>query len=236
MKKVLIALLAICVIVAGEPWFVYAYDYVPPISCETFSDELVELDKKYNDEPVSNRLIVKSKHKIDVLDSVDVIQGYKDLHILQFGDSASAEAALAYYNKNQQIEYAECDSTVQITEEVIEEEEQATKEHITWGAEYVDYDGFISTIENFPEIVVGVIDTGIDYNHEFLSDRVIRTNFNTSDSGNENDELDDNGHGSHVSSTIVDCTSYNIKVANYKCLNKNGSGDLTGIILLCTLQ
>ena len=230
MKRIMLVLVTICILLLDGPIFVYASNYIPSISCDTFSNELIELDKKYNDEPVGNRLIVKSKHKINVLDSVDVIEGYEDLHIVQFDNSDSAEKALAYYSKNKQIEYAECDSTVQITEEETEEDEESAKEHITWGAEYVDYDGYISTIENFPEIVVGVIDTGIDYNHEFLSERTIRTNFNSSDSGNENDELDDNGHGSHVSSTIVDCTSDNIKLADYKCLNKNGSGDLTGII------
>ncbi len=50
-------------------------------------------------------------------------------------------------------------------------------EHLSWGSDtigvddYIDYLGYINTL---PEIVVGIIDTGIDLDHEFLKDRIIQ--------------------------------------------------------------
>lgn len=55
------------------------------------------------------------------------------------------------------------------------------------------------------EIIVGVVDTGIDYTHEIFEGRVKRTYFNASAFGNADDEMDSETlyHGTTVSSVIV---------------------------------
>ena len=62
----------------------------------------------------TNRLIVKSKRDINELDSVDIAEGYNDLHIIQFDDEESTENALNYYNSLNYIEYAEPDLIMSI--------------------------------------------------------------------------------------------------------------------------
>ena len=68
------------------------------------------------------------------------------------------------------------------------------------------------------EIIVGVVDTGIDYTHEIFESRVERTYFNVSSSGNADDEMDSEAfyHGTTVSSIIVNNSPKNVKVAVYK--------------------
>ena len=68
------------------------------------------------------------------------------------------------------------------------------------------------------EVIVGVVDTGIDYNHEIFEGRIKRTYFNVSSSGNADDEMDSEAfyHGTTVSSIIVNNSPKNVKVAVYK--------------------
>ncbi len=88
------------------------------------------------------------------------------------------------------------------------------------------------TKSNIPmkEIVVGVVDSGIDYTHEIFEGRVERTYFNVSSSGNANDEMDDEiaYHGTTVSSVIVNNSPKNVKVAVYK-VGDNDSMTVTAI-------
>jgi subtilisin family serine protease/PKD repeat protein len=107
-------------------------------------------------------------------------------------------------------------------------------------------------------ITVGIIDTGIDYNHPDLTENVwanpgeIPGNGIDDDSNgfiddihgwdffnNDNDPLDDNGHGTHVAGTIAAVGNNEIgvaginwhgKVAALKFLNNAGSGTTDGAI------
>ena len=80
------------------------------------------------------------------------------------------------------------------------------------------------------DLTVGVIDTGVDYNHEFLKDRIVRTNFNSTTDGNDNDELDlIDGHGTATSSVVVDNTPDSVSVAVYRVLDDEGDNSIVGI-------
>jgi subtilisin family serine protease len=105
-------------------------------------------------------------------------------------------------------------------------------------------------------VVVAVIDTGVDYNHEDLRNNIwtntkeIANNGIDDDgngyvddvsgwnfSGNNNNTFDDNGHGTHVSGTIagenngigVTGVAYNAKIMPVKVLNESGSGSYSAI-------
>ena len=197
-------------------------------------DDTVTLSQPYQ----TQRLIVKSKYDVDPLDSVAIVEGYNDLHIVQFDSEESAKAAQEYYEKQNRIEYAEPDLVVSAAE-YDEVETTAADEnmgisygnHLSWGSEAIgvdDYIDYLPSVDQLSEIVVGIIDTGIDYDHEFLKDRVIRTNYNISSSGNENDENDDDGHGSHVAGIVVDNSTSNVKVKGYKVLDNEGYGTISG--------
>lgn len=81
------------------------------------------------------------------------------------------------------------------------------------------------------EIIVGVVDSGIDYNHEIFEGRVERTYFNVSSSGNANDEMDSTTfyHGTTVSSVIINNSPKNVKVAAYKISGNNEDLTVTTI-------
>lgn len=72
------------------------------------------------------------------------------------------------------------------------------------------------------EIVIGVLDSGVDYNHELFSGRISDTSFNMSASGNKNDCMDDNGHGTAVAGIIAQTTPDNVKIKPYKIIDADG--------------
>lgn len=101
--------------------------------------------------------------------------------------------------------------------------------YLSYGPEAIDADTFQSdlltkytTIENMPEIVVGVVDTGIDTDHAFLAGHVLKHSDNFIDSAD--DAEDDNGHGTHVAGIIVDSTLDNVKLNAYKVADNGGNG------------
>ncbi|MEO6462468.1 MAG: S8 family serine peptidase, partial [Candidatus Eisenbacteria bacterium] len=110
-----------------------------------------------------------------------------------------------------------------------------------------------------PNLLLGVIDTGIDYNHPDLAANSWTNALEAAgtagvdDDGNgyvddihgydfvnnDGDPMDDNGHGSHVSGTIggvgnngvgVAGVNWNIKIAGIKFLSGGGSGTTAGAI------
>ncbi len=189
----------------------------------------------------TNRIIVKSESNINPLDSVDIVEDYNDLHIVQFDDEESTKEALEYYNDQKNIEYAEPDMIMSIQNIDYSTPESTTSSdaifydnHLSWGSEYIgvdDYIDYLGDVNELPEIVVGIIDTGIITNHEFLANRVIETGINYSDSGSTNSEKDDNGHGTHVAGIVADNTTDNVKIKGYKVLNSKGSGTTSNICL-----
>lgn len=82
-------------------------------------------------------------------------------------------------------------------------------------------------------IIIAVVDTGIDKTHPDLMDRII----DGKDFTNTGDYQDDNGHGTHVSGTIL--AAYNqigvvgvapkAKILALKALNGQGQGDINWI-------
>lgn len=200
-------------------------------------DDTVTLSQPYQ----TQRLIVKSKYDIDPLDSVAIVEGYDDLHIVQFDSEESAKAAQEYYEKQNRVEYAEPDLVVSAAEYDEVETTAADDDmginygnHLSWGSESIgvdDYIDYLPSVNELPEIVVGILDSGIDYDHEFLKNRVIRSNYNISSSGNENDEKDDDGHGSHVAGIVVDNSTSNVKVKGYKVLDNEGYGTISKVAL-----
>ncbi len=108
------------------------------------------------------------------------------------------------------------------------------------------------------DVVVGIIDTGLDYNHPDLAANVYTNpgeipGNGIDDDGNgkvddvrgwdfvneDNDPMDDNGHGTHVAGTIgavgnngigVAGVNWHVKIMPLKFLNASGSGSLADAV------
>ena len=96
-------------------------------------------------------------------------------------------------------------------------------------------------------VVVAVLDSGIRYTHEDLAANMWHDplppneDFYTSNTyGNNNDAMDDNGHGTHCAGIIgavgnngigITGIAWNVQLMPCKCLDQNGSGAASDIIL-----
>ena len=84
-------------------------------------------------------------------------------------------------------------------------------------------------------VKVGIIDTGIDYTHPDLAANYAG---GTDFANNDNDPMDDNGHGTHVSGTVaaIDNTigvlgvAPDVRLYGIKVLDRNGSGTFADVI------
>ncbi len=211
-------------------------DYAEELGFEiTVDNETAVLSQPYQ----THRLIVKSEFNINTLDSVASVEGYNGLHILQFDDLESTLSALEYYKGLNTVEYVEPDSVMAVCDYEGEAGVSSYGWHQSWGSTYVEYDAFIETLvdtsvspidtSNLPQIVVAVVDSGIELTHDFLQGRIIPTGFNVSLSGDSNSENDDHGHGTHVAGIVVDNTTDNVMVSGYKCLDDTGYGPLSSV-------
>jgi subtilisin len=125
-----------------------------------------------------------------------------------------------------------------------------------WGADLVKAPEAWTNGYTGQGIVVAVVDTGVDYNHLDLKNNIWTNSKEIAGNGidddgnsyvddtqgwnfasNNNNTLDDNGHGTHVSGTIagenndsgVTGIAYNAKIMPVKVLNESGSGSYDAI-------
>ncbi len=182
-----------------------------------------------------NRLIVKSTNNIDYYGAIDCVSGYRDLYILQYDSVEKTAKAYEYYLSCDFIEYVEPDLIHYSQEE--NKDETTDLSDILFGDTSIGFETIKEQMSNLKlkEIIVAVLDSGIDTDHEAFEDRLIPNNFNFSLSGEENSCEDDYGHGTHVAGIIVNDTLSNVKIKPYKVLNNKGKGTLSSIVIAIDL-
>lgn len=103
-----------------------------------------------------------------------------------------------------------------------------------WNIRITSSNGAWSLINQKREVKVAVVDTGVDYNHPDLKNRVL-TDLGYNFLQNNHNFMDDNWHGTHVSGIIAAQANNNIgitgvvgpldiKIIPIKVLDKNGQG------------
>ena len=111
-----------------------------------------------------------------------------------------------------------------------------------WGLYNTDALGAWETTTGLPEIIAAVIDTGVDYNHVDLADRILRDEngkvIGYDFANNDDDPYDDHGHGTHVAGTIAATTNngigisgvtWNGKIMPLKVCDRNGGCNWTDV-------
>lgn len=207
----------------------------------SFTDELHAMKTAYApriadkassaDDPYANaRIIVKCAHSLDYSGSVAHVSGYNDWHIIQYATPEQAEQAAAKYRSMDGVAYAAPDQIMSLAQQPHE------NSFLSWGygeqhVNAFNYNewilGQVDGVSDLPEIIVAVLDTGVDSDHPFLAGRLVSGGYDFAN--NDSDPEDDHYHGTHVSGTIVDGTLPNVKVMGIKVLDSGGYGDTTDI-------
>ncbi len=201
---------------------------------ETENNTVVASDDDDTLDFSSCRLVVKSDKYPEKFNSVEIVSGYKDYHIIQFENEQDTQIAYEEYKDTSYITDVDVDSPVYLrngdvtltSEEKIDTVPDCLE---SWGGyasgtydvkKYIE-DNNLGT----REIVVGVLDTGVEIENEFLKDRINRTYYNATGIGDWNSEACeyDDWHGNAVASVIVDNTPSNVKVSAYKVFSSKNS-------------
>lgn len=192
----------------------------------------------------SKRLIVKSASAIDLQGASECVCGYRDLYILQYDTETAAKKAYAHYVDCPTVDYVEPDY-IRIMQDETADSQNQTKTSAdellytvrnkaqSWVSEQIGFENIKLRLAKMqlPEIVIAVLDSGVDTNHELLEGRLLENHFNLSSTGEENSCEDDYGHGTHVAGILADNTLGNVKIKPYKVLNNQGKGPSSLIAL-----
>ena len=185
------------------------------------------------------RLIVQSNKPIDTYNAIDVVSGFFNFYIVQFENEKDTNYAYKQYKNNTDIISVEYDvsynAVTLATDEITENAELTYSDYKNgWYLEATGMDMVFKKYQtqNLPEIIVAVVDTGVDLNCEYLQDRIKPTGFNNAGDGDENSEQDYDQHGTMVSSVIANCTTDNVKISNYRCIKKGGR--IESLVLVCS--
>lgn len=179
-----------------------------------------------------SRLIVQSDKPIEKYGAIDIVSGFSNFYIVQFENEEDTNYAYEKYSADKDILSVKYDVSYNALQNIEEETEENTA--LTYDgyrkAWYIESTGMNFVLDKYkdadlPEIVIGVVDSGYDFNNNYFSDRIIKTGFNNTGEYDPNSEQDYDGHGTMVTSMIYNCTTDNVKIAHFRCIKENGSID-----------
>jgi subtilisin family serine protease len=200
---------------------------------------------------------VRAAHLAVAADVIEALPGSSGLQLVRIPTKASLAQTLASYRSNPNVLYAEPDYVVHSlqtpNDPFFTEMWQLLntgQSGGTLGADIRATQAWNITTGS-SNVVIAVIDTGVDYNHPDLAANIfsgpicpggiVCHGINTvpGTGVDPNDPLDDNGHGTHISGTIgavgnnsvgVVGINWNVKILPCKFLNSQGSGDVANAI------
>jgi len=189
--------------------------------------------------PGISRLIVVSHKKLSSCGAISKAE-YSDYHIFQYKNLSDAQKAYNYYSSLDFVESVEFDQIISANDVIVEPD--ATS-YNSWGwqmpkdllgaNEYLDALLSNYSQSELQQIVVAVLDSGINTSHPLLQNRIVYQygkDFTGEASQTAYKFEDYYKHGSHVSGTIAEITLDNVKILPLKVLNSSGNGTLTMIV------
>lgn len=172
---------------------------------------------------------------------------------LELQPGQTVNDALAFFQLVPAVRFAQADYQVELT--AAPNDPLYSRE---WGLRTIDAPTAWNTTTGAAGTIVAVIDTGVDYNHPDLraniwsnSDEIAGNGRDDDGNGyvddirgwdfynNDNDPMDDNGHGTHVAGVIgaagnnatgISGVNWRIQIMPLKFLNRYGSGSMSNAI------
>ena len=193
------------------------------------SDDTISVINSKN-KVVSSEKIIKKNPKAVENENTKIIKkhGLDMIYLLKLPKNSDVNKMVSKYNENPDVEYAEPNYKVYVDATILDDDYFS----LLWGMHNIGQDGGtadadIDALEAWDittgssDIVVAVIDTGVDYNHPDLNDNMWvnpdeTLNGNDDDGNgyiddirgwdffsNDNNPYDQSGHGTHCSGTIA---------------------------------
>lgn len=164
--------------------------------------------------------------------------GDNGLAVAQFSSEDSARAALLTIAEWDQVLSVEYDAEFSAYEAAGKDDPLPVSRgeairadgHFSWGIHFLgtdEYSDYVKSV-NTSSLVVGVVDSGIDSSHSMFTGRLLPGyDFVFGDSTPQ----DEDGHGTHVAGTVVDCTQQatSVRIMPVKVLDEEGYGTISDI-------
>lgn len=242
-KKSVTAMLVLCIV---SSLLVFADAKKPDsVQLPSYTRELMDLIKlspKYDDSVSSaaetdkeedfraKRLIVKMKEGEvkETYGAKDIVEMPNGITVLQYETEAQARHAHEKFSNDESVKYCISDrlqevKTDLIIEETVSAQAETTEngEFLSWGTTRVGADQYMEKLpdaKDLPEVVVAVIDTGVDLTHPHIKDRLVPGYDFLNDDA---DPSDDDMHGTFCSGIVADATKENVKIMPIKLLSNN---------------
>lgn len=200
---------------------VYEFDYE--------NDNTLKITSPYQTE----RLIVTADNLDDTHNATNVVKMPYESYLLQYDSIVDTKEAYNELSSDPDIKDVSPDTLMETSSDEELSTSSTLDTHNSWGYNTMGFNYMESAITDYgkqQQTVVSVIDTGCDINHEILKDRIINP-YNAVTG--ETDVIDTQGHGTHVSGIIADCTDSNIKIMPIKVMDSTGnmykSSEITAI-------
>lgn len=144
--------------------------------------------------------------------------------VLQYADKESTAAAAEKLCADPLILACAADRIVSV-DAAADEASPVNPDSRCWGTERVGADVWMAghADDELAQVVVAVIDTGVDASHPFLRDRVLSGGWDFVD--DDDDPSDGHYHGTHCAGIVRDATPINVKILPVRVLGTDGKGD-----------
>ncbi len=177
----------------------------------------------------SKRLIVYADVAFDKYGAIDHISGYGDMHILQYATPLDAFSAFTKYTKNPNIKLVVPDIVIELEKTHSSDTSKlslhrAEIQH-SWGYERTkskeafEYILKNKSLDDLPDVVVGIIDDGVETGNEDFAHRLLEAHCFTEEP--ESPFTSSTGHGARVCSVLMENTLPNVKFISYKIFTDN---------------
>lgn len=242
MKKIVAIIISLAVMISiGFPCYTVIETKMQEKNIRYVSSELSVMQNEYDNgielfgAPVreTSRVIVRTTDNIDLYNAVDSVKG-AGYYFVQFDNKEDAKTACEKYTQSGYLAELDCLFSACDDEEEPEESEEPSYEYTErWAYEHMHVDEALNYLQgkNLHSIKIALIDTGVDYTHELLADRITRTDLNFSNSGDPHDVADGNGHGTCCAGIIAMSTLDNVVIEPIRIIEDDGTGYFSCVYL-----